>query len=66
LIPCFNAAATLDEAVDSILRQTLRSLEIVAVDDGSADGTPEKLASGPGATPECEWSGRSMRGSSRG
>jgi len=52
LIPCFNAAATLDEAVDSILRQTLRSLEIVAVDDGSADGTPEKLA---------VWAGRDAR-----
>lgn len=51
-MPCFNAAATLDEAVDSVLRQTLRSLEVVAVDDGSADGTPEKLAA---------WAGRDAR-----
>jgi glycosyltransferase involved in cell wall biosynthesis len=42
-MPCFNAAATLDEALHSILTQTLRNLEAVAVDDGSTDGTQEKL-----------------------
>ncbi|MEW6566561.1 MAG: glycosyltransferase [Chloroflexota bacterium] len=43
LMPCYNAAATLDEAVASILSQTLSDLELVAVDDGSSDGTLEKL-----------------------
>jgi glycosyltransferase involved in cell wall biosynthesis len=43
LMPCRNAAATLDEAVESILQQTLVDLEIVAVDDGSEDGTGARL-----------------------
>jgi cellulose synthase/poly-beta-1,6-N-acetylglucosamine synthase-like glycosyltransferase len=39
LMPCYNAAATLDEAVGSILRQTLTDFELIAVDDGSSDQT---------------------------
>jgi glycosyltransferase involved in cell wall biosynthesis len=52
LLPCYNAAATLDEAVESILRQTLSNLELVAVDDGSTDATADCLRS---------WSGRDAR-----
>lgn len=44
LLPIFNAAATVCSAVQSILRQTHRQLEIVAVDDGSTDETPKLLA----------------------
>ena len=43
LLPCRNATATLDEAVESVLRQTLGDLEVVAVDDGSSDETPARL-----------------------
>jgi glycosyltransferase involved in cell wall biosynthesis len=43
LLPCRNAAATLDEAVESILQQTLGELEVLAVDDGSTDGSAERL-----------------------
>lgn len=43
LMPCYNAAATLDEAVASILTQTLADLELVAVDDGSTDDTAARL-----------------------
>ncbi|MCI0519879.1 MAG: glycosyltransferase [Chloroflexi bacterium] len=43
LLPCYNAAETLDEALDSLARQTLDDFEIVAVDDGSSDATPEIL-----------------------
>ncbi len=43
LLPCRNAFATLDEAVNSILNQSLPNLEVVAVDDGSEDGTAEQL-----------------------
>jgi glycosyltransferase involved in cell wall biosynthesis len=39
LLPARNAAATLVPAVRSILRQTHADLELVAVDDGSTDGT---------------------------
>ena len=43
LLPCRNAAATLEEAVASVLQQTLADLEVVAVDDGSTDGCAERL-----------------------
>ncbi len=39
ILPCYNAEDTLPECLDSLARQTLRDLEIVAVDDGSDDGT---------------------------
>ena len=37
VMPVYNAAATVDEAVRSLLAQTHESLEIVVVDDGSRD-----------------------------
>ncbi len=43
LMPCYNAAATLDETVASILSQTLADLELVAVDDGSTDERAARL-----------------------
>jgi glycosyltransferase involved in cell wall biosynthesis len=42
-MPTHNAAATLDEAVHSILNQTCRSLEFIIIDDGSSDDTVAKL-----------------------
>lgn len=39
LMPCYNAAATLPEALDSLARQTLTDYELVAVEDGSRDST---------------------------
>ncbi len=46
LMPCYNAAATLPDALDSLSRQTLQSFEVIAVDDGSNDGTAEILHQG--------------------
>lgn len=43
LLPARDAARTVRAAASSILRQTLRDLALVAVDDGSADATPEIL-----------------------
>lgn len=40
LVPCYNAAATLDEALESLASQTFPPFEIIAVDDGSDDETP--------------------------
>jgi glycosyltransferase involved in cell wall biosynthesis len=39
LIPAFNAAASVGQAVDSALAQTWSRKEVVVVDDGSSDGT---------------------------
>ena len=40
IIPAYNVEATLAEALDSVLAQTLESLEIILVEDGSTDSTP--------------------------
>src|SRR4051794_33800451 len=44
LIPAYNAATHLARAVESALAQTLAPLEILVVDDGSRDRTPEIAA----------------------
>lgn len=45
IIPCFNVAATVEEAVDSILSQTYENIEVIVVDDGSTDDTYAILCS---------------------
>lgn len=52
LLPCYNAAATLDEALYSLVLQTLADFEVVAVDDGSTDGSLQILKA---------WAGRDSR-----
>jgi hypothetical protein len=43
-IPAFDAATTVEVALDSILRQTVDDIHVVVVDDGSTDATPSILA----------------------
>lgn len=41
IIGSYNSAATLERAIDSILGQTVRDLELIVIDDGSSDSSPE-------------------------
>lgn len=41
IVPVFNAEAFLPRCVNSILSQTLQSIELILVDDGSTDKSPE-------------------------
>lgn len=44
IIPAYNAAETIERCLDSLRRQKLRDIEIIVVDDGSTDNTPDVLA----------------------
>ena len=48
VITCYNQAAFIDEAIESVYGQTLKAREIVVVDDGSKDHTAEIVARYPG------------------
>ena len=43
IIPSYNHEAYVSEAVASVLDQTERDLELIVIDDGSVDGTMERL-----------------------
>lgn len=44
VLPTYNRVATLERAVRSVLAQTIDDLELIVVDDGSTDSTPQLLA----------------------
>jgi len=43
IIPVYNDETSISRAIDSALAQTLPDVEVIVVDDGSTDGTPEVL-----------------------
>ena len=48
VIPCYEQARFLSEAIESVLAQTYPHFEVVVVDDGSADNASEVAARYPG------------------
>ncbi len=55
IIPTFNRASFLCQAVDSVLSQDFASIEVLIVDDGSQDGTGELVARQYGANPKVRY-----------
>ncbi len=43
IVPALNAEAYIERCLDSLVRQTYQNLEIICIDDGSTDGTVEKI-----------------------
>jgi glycosyltransferase involved in cell wall biosynthesis len=43
IIPVFNGERFIQAAIESVLSQTYEKIEVIVVDDGSTDHTPEKL-----------------------
>ncbi len=51
VIPCFDAAATIDATILSARAQTIENIEILVVDDGSRDSGPARVAAIAAADP---------------
>ena len=43
VIPVYNTEKYVREAIESIIHQSLKELEIIIINDGSTDGSPEIL-----------------------
>lgn len=42
-MPVYNDVNFIDEAIDSVINQTLKDIELICIDDGSTDGSLDKL-----------------------
>ena len=41
IMACYNSASYIEEAISSVLRQTCANTEVIVVDDGSTDNSPD-------------------------
>lgn len=64
IVPCFNAAATLAETLDSLLAQDFSDWEAIFVDDGSTDRTRAILREASWQDPRVRWLPNPRRGPS--
>jgi hypothetical protein len=62
-IPAYNHASYIAEAIASVAAQTYPHIELVIIDDGSVDGTPEVIARSIAGLPfPCRFVARENRG----
>lgn len=52
VMPCYNGAPYVEEAIDSVLGQSYPQLELIVVDDGSTDGSTDLLQQLAAANPD--------------
>lgn len=62
LMPCYNTEATLEDALESIKNQTLTDFELIAVNDGSTDGTLQILENWCSVEPRLRIQNQSHKG----
>ena len=43
IVPVYNVEAYIDECIESILNQNIKDIEVICIDDGSSDGSFEKI-----------------------
>lgn len=43
IIPCYNLEKNISKTLDSVLNQTYKKFEVIIINDGSTDGTMEKV-----------------------
>src|SRR3989339_194775 len=44
IIPCYNVENYIEQCLESIINQSYKDIQIICVDDGSADNTPDILS----------------------
>ena len=43
IIPCYNVEKFIKDCLESVINQTFKNIEIICINDGSTDSTPEIL-----------------------
>jgi GT2 family glycosyltransferase len=61
-MPAYNVAPYIGAAVGSVCAQTFADLELIVIDDGSTDGTPEIVAARAAADPRVRLLSQNNRG----